>query len=500
MSVAIEMKNITKKFPGVIANDNINFNVEKGEIHSLLGENGAGKTTLMNVLFGLFEAEQGEIYLNGKNVNIEHPKQALQKGLGMVHQHFMLINRMSVLENIILGLEKTINLNKKAHKKSIQELADKYDFAIDIEEKIENLSVGMKQRVEILKTLYRGAETIIFDEPTAVLTPGEVDELFNILNKLKEKGKTVIFITHKLNETMEIADRITVLRNGKRISTEKKEETTSKKLAKLMVGREIQFDVEMKNQSPGKNILNIDNLQLFSNSKDKVDLEVKEGEIVGVAGVEGNGQLELEEMIMSLRKIENGDIYLNGQAITHTSTKKLKDLGIGYIPSDRYNRAILENFSLKENILLGYHQQAQFNKNSFIKEKELKKHSEEIISNYDVRTPSSNQLLKNLSGGNQQKVVVGREVSQEPEFILASQPTRGLDVGAVEYIHNLLLDLRENYKGILLITADLNELIKLSDKIAVLYEGRIMDYSDKENFTREEIGLLMAGELVDDES
>lgn len=500
MPFAIEMKNITKKFPGVLANDQINFNVEKGEIHSLLGENGAGKTTLMNVLFGLYKPEEGEIFLEGKKVDIKNPKQALKKGLGMVHQHFMLINRMTVLENIILGMGDQLALNKKEHKRSINQLAEKYDFAIDIDEKIENLSVGMKQRVEILKTLYRGTEIIIFDEPTAVLTPGEVEELYNILNLLREQGKTVIFITHKLNETMEIADRITVLRNGKKVSTLKKEETNTNKLAQLMVGREVDFEVEIEEKEPGNEILKIKNLKLLSDKDKTINLRVQQGEIVGVAGVEGNGQLELEEMIMGLKKVEKGYIALNNKEITDSSTKERKKTGIAYIPSDRHNRAILKNFTIRENMMLGYHYEPPFCKNHIIQADILKKHSEKIISDYNIKTTDTGQLLKNLSGGNQQKVVLGREVSQKPEFVLAAQPTRGLDIGAIEYIHNLLLDLRDDNKGILLISADLNEIIKLSDRIAVLYEGQIMGSKDKKDFTREEIGMLMAGEMVENES
>lgn len=500
MSLAIEMKNITKKFPGVTAIDKVNFNVEKGEIHSLLGENGAGKTTLMNVLFGLYKPEDGEIFLEGEKVNIESPKQALKHGLGMVHQHFMLINRMSVLENIILGISNGLSLNIKEHRKRVNGLAEKYNFVINIDEKIENLSVGMKQRVEILKTLYRGAEIIIFDEPTAVLTPGEVEELYNILNMLREQGKTVIFITHKLNETMEIADRITVLRNGKKVSTVKKEDTNTNKLAQLMVGREVDFELDIKEKEPGNEILNIKNLKLLSNRSETIDLSVHQGEIVGIAGVEGNGQLELEEMIMGLRKVIAGHISLDNKEITDKSTKERKSMRIAYIPSDRHNRAVFNNFTIKENILLGYHYKPPFCKYHIIQEENLKEHSEKIISNYNIKTPNSEQLLKNLSGGNQQKVVLGREISQKPEFVLAAQPTRGLDIGAIEYIHNILLDLREDNKGILLISADLNEVIKLSDRIAVLYEGKIMDFKDKNDYTRNEIGMLMAGKMVENEA
>ncbi|RCW52372.1 ABC transporter ATP-binding protein [Halanaerobium sp. ST460_2HS_T2] len=500
MTLAIEMKNITKQFPGVKANDKVSFNVEKGEIHSLLGENGAGKTTLMNVLFGLYKAEKGEIFLKGEKIAIENPKQALKKGLGMVHQHFMLINRMTVLENIILGMGNELSLNKKEHRKRINKLAGKYDFAINIDEKIENLSVGMKQRVEILKTLYRGAEIIIFDEPTAVLTPGEVEELYNILNMLRDQGKTVIFITHKLNETMEIADRITVLRNGKKVSTIRKEDTNTNKLAQLMVGREVEFEVEIKEKKPGNEILKVKNLELLLGKNESIDLSIQQGEIVGIAGVEGNGQLELEEMIMGLRKVKKGHIYLNNKEITEMRTKDRKKMKIAYIPSDRHNRAIFKNFTIEENILLGYHYKLPFCKNHILQKDNLKKHSQKIISDYNIKTPDSGQLIKNLSGGNQQKVVLGREVSQQPEFILAAQPTRGLDIGAIEYIHNLLLELREDNKGILLISADLNEVIKLSDRIAVLYEGKFMGLKDKKDFSRKEIGMLMAGEMIDSEA
>lgn len=494
MSLAIEMKDITKKFPGVIANDKVNLKINSNEIHSLLGENGAGKSTLMNILFGLYEPDEGSIFIKGQAVNIKNPKDALNLGIGMVHQHFMLVNRMTVLENIILGYEHgDFLLDMRKSYEVIDEFSKKYKFNIELNAKVEDLSVGLKQRVEILKTLYRGADIIILDEPTAVLTPTEVDELFVILNELKKNGKTIIFITHKLNETMEIADRITVLRDGKNIKTLAKSETNEEELAKLMVGREINFNLKKENYNPGKELIALRDLKLMEKAKNPVNLVIHEGEILGIAGVEGNGQLELEEMLMGLRSVKSGNIYLNGTDITKLSTKKRKLLGLGYIPSDRHKRAMLGNFSVEDNFLLGFHFHPPFYKRGMLQKKVLKKHCEDMISKFDIKTPSPEQKIKFLSGGNQQKVILSREISQKPVFVLAAQPTRGLDIGAIEYIHSVLLDLRNQGKAVLLISADLNEVMKISDRIAVIYEGEIKAIKPAEEYTYKEFGLLMAG-------
>lgn len=494
MSLAIEMKDITKKFPGVIANNKVNLSINSNEIHSLLGENGAGKSTLMNILFGLYEPDEGSIFIKGQALIIKNPKAALDLGIGMVHQHFMLVNRMTVLENIILGYEHCdFLIDMKKNYEVIDELSKKYKFNLELNAKVEELSVGLKQRVEILKTLYRGADIIILDEPTAVLTPTEVDELFVILNELKKNGKTIIFITHKLNETMEIADRVTVLRDGKNIKTLLTNETNEEELARLMVGREINFNLKKEDYKPGNPLITLKDLKLLDKAKKPVNLEIHEGEILGIAGVEGNGQLELEEMLMGLRVVKNGSIYLDGTDITKLSTKKRKLLGLGYIPSDRHKRAMLGNFSVKENFLLGFHFHPPFYKKGMLQKKVLEKHSSDMIKEFDIKTPSAEQKIKFLSGGNQQKVILSREISQNPVFVLAAQPTRGLDIGAIEYIHSILLQLRNQGKAVLLISADLNEVMKISDRIAVIYEGEIKAIKPAEEYTYEEFGLLMAG-------
>ncbi|MDF2472955.1 MAG: transporter related protein [Anaerocolumna sp.] len=490
----VELKEITKRFSGFIANDHINLSVKRGEIHSLLGENGAGKTTLMKILLGLYSADEGSLWIDGKEVHITNPRIAFQLGIGMVHQHFMLVNNLSVLENIILGQEPgNVSLDMKKSYKIVQELSTKYNFALDLNAKVEDLSVGMKQRVEILKILYRGADIIILDEPTAVLTPQEADKLMKILHDMKQQGKTIIFITHKLNETMEVADRITVLRNGKNVITVNKEDTTPEELAKFMVGRDICFTIEKSKKKRGKPILSIENVKLLPQASDTVSLSVHEGEIVGIAGVEGNGQRELEEIILGLRKYKNGTISLLGVNINSMTTKVRKDLGIGYIPSDRHKRAMLSNFTIADNYLLGYHFRAPFSSKGILKKREVEKHSKDMIECFQIKVSGLHQSIGSLSGGNQQKVIVSREVSQNPHLIIAAQPTRGLDIGAIEYIHNQLLRLRDEGKAILLISAELTEILKLSDRIGVLYKGELMELKETDEYAEGEIGLLMAG-------
>ena len=498
MSLVIEMKNITKTFPGVKANDDITFEVEKNEIHCLLGENGTGKSTLMNILFGLYKPDKGEIFINGEKSTVSNPREAFHKGIGMVHQHFMLVGQMTVLENIILGKEHgNFFMDLKESRKVINELAQKYSFKIELDEKVDNLSVGVKQRVEILKTLYRGADIIILDEPTAVLTPQEVEELFKILKSLKKDGKTIIFITHKLNETMELSDRITVLRKGKKVVTLNKEETGPAELAYYMVGRDVNFEIEKKDVKTGDVILSVKGLKLLEKSESKVDFTVRAGEILGIAGVEGNGQLELEEIIMGLRKPLDGEIFIKNENITHKSVHERREMGIGYIPSDRHKRAMVKEFSIKENYLLGYQDSSQFNRNKFVKYGELTEYSKEMIEKFDIKVPGPEHTIGNLSGGNQQKVILSREVSHSPGLIIAAQPIRGLDIGAIEFIHNILLELRSQGKAILLISAELSEIMKLSDRIAVFYEGEINGLIKAGELEREEIGLLMAGERLE---
>ncbi len=497
MVFAVEMKDITKRFPGLIANDHINFSVRRGEIHSLLGENGAGKTTLMRILFGLYKADEGSIEIGGRPVNISNPRVAFKLGLGMVHQHFMLVNNLTVLENIILGQEHgNLKLDMKKSLKIVSELSQKYKFALDLNAKVEDLSVGMKQRVEILKTLYRGAETIILDEPTAVLTPQEADKLMSILHDMKSQGKTIIFITHKLNETMEAADRVTVLRGGRTIVTVNKEDTSPEELAKYMVGRDVSFCISKTDLKQGNEVLSLDGVQILSQAQSELNLKVHAGEIVGIAGVEGNGQRELEELILGLQKSKEGSIRLNGVNITSTGTKQRKDMGIGYIPSDRHKRAMLANFPIHENFLLGYHNRPGFSKRGFIRKHQLIEHSKKMIEQFQIKVSGHMQHIGSLSGGNQQKVIISREVSQNPALIVAAQPTRGLDIGAIEYIHAQLVKLRDEGKAILLISAELTEILKLSDRIGVLYKGDLMALKETECYNEGEIGLLMAGRKV----
>ena len=493
--LAIEMKDITKTFPGVVANDKICFSVIENEIHCLLGENGTGKSTLMNILFGLHKADSGEILINGEKRNIKNTKEAFELGIGMVHQHFMLVNKMSVVENIIIGKEKSkLFIDIKKSRQEVIDLANKYNFKIDVDEKVENLSVGAKQRVEILKTLYRGANIIILDEPTAVLTPQEVEELFKILSSLKADGKTIVFITHKLNETMELSDRITVLRKGKNIATLNKTETDAKELARLMVGRDVDLDIDRGLTKIGQTVIEIEDLKLQEKAKNPINLYIKEGEILGIAGVEGNGQLELEEIIMGLRKAENGKISFKEKEITNFDIRNRKKLGIGYIPSDRHKRAMVSSFSIKENYVLGYQDDKQFIKNGFLKDKTIKEYAKEMIEKFSIKVASSDHRIGTLSGGNQQKVILSREVSHNPSLIVASQPVRGLDIGAIEYVHNTLINLKKEGKAILLISAELSEVLQLSDRVAVMYEGEIVKTFKSGELTREQVGLYMAGE------
>lgn len=494
MQHAIEMRNITKAFSGVVANDQVDLTVEAGEVHCLLGENGAGKTTLMNVLFGLYQPDRGEIYIRGERAAITSPHVALSLGLGMVHQHFMLVNRMTVLENVLLGAEvgKFI-LDMKSAAGKVEGLCRRFGFQLNLNARAEELSVGRRQRVEILKALFRGAEVLILDEPTAVLTPGEVEELFGILGELRDEGKAVIFITHKLNETMDIADGITVLRGGKNVADVRKSETTPRELARLMVGHDLDPPTSLGRSSTGPVRLEFRDVPLRQTAAPTVSFRLCAGEILGVAGVEGNGQLELEELVMGLRTAGSGSILMNGQDIRSQNTRRRKLLGIAYIPSDRHRRAMLPGFSVEENYLLGYHTRRPFSVNGVLRERKLRDFSFATVESYNIKTTGIHQGMRYLSGGNQQKVIISREVSHDPQVVVAAQPTRGLDIGATDYVHSLLLRLRDEGKAILLISADLTEITRLSDRIAVLYEGRIMGMKSKDRFPREELGLLMAG-------
>lgn len=491
---AIKMVGIVKCFGPVRANDGIDFTVKHQEIHCLLGENGTGKSTLMNILFGLYHPDAGEIFINEKKASIANPNDAYALGIGMVHQHFMLVGQLTVLENIILGKESGgFFLNRRESRARVEELVERFGFRIDLDEKVVNLSVGMKQRVEILKTLYRGADIIILDEPTAVLTPQEVEELFKILRQLKKSGKTIVFITHKLNETMSLSDRITVIRKGKVVFCCNTQDTNEKELATQMVGRQVESVVAKKGQQTGDVVLELKEVRLHERAEHTVSLTVRAGEILGIAGVDGNGQQELEEMIVGNRKVTEGSILLGGKPIHTLPVKDRKAMGIGYIPSDRHKNAMVSGFSITENFLLGYQNTPEYCKKGFIDYDRLKQDAGKQVEAFEIKVAGVEQEIGQLSGGNQQKVILGREISHDPGLVLVAQPVRGLDIGAIERVHKTLLQLKEQGKAILLISAELSEVINLSDRIAVFYEGEASAQFTNGEYTKEEIGLFMAG-------
>lgn len=495
----IEMLNIRKEFPGIVANDNITLQVKKGEIHALLGENGAGKSTLMNVLFGLYQPEKGEIKVKGKAVKITNPNIANDLGIGMVHQHFMLVQNFTVTENIILGNEPTkagkINIAKAA--KEIEALSNQYGLSVDPYAKIEDISVGMQQRVEILKTLYRGAEILIFDEPTAALTPQEITELIEIMKRLIKEGKSIILITHKLKEIMAVCDRCTIIRKGVGIGTVTVSETNPDELASLMVGREVHFKTEKKTAEPKDAVLTIDGLVVEDArgvaAVNDLSLTVKAGEIVGIAGVDGNGQTELIEALTGLTKIKSGFIKLNESDLTKLSARKITESGVGHIPQDRHKHGLVLDYTIGENIALQTYYKEPMSKRGILNYKEIYRKAKELIAEYDVRTPSEYTQARALSGGNQQKAIIAREVDRSPELLIAAQPTRGLDVGAIEFIHRKLIEERDKGRAVLLVSLELDEVMNLSDRIAVIYEGKIVDIVNPNETNEQELGLLMAG-------
>ena len=495
----IEMLNVDKKFGTFYANKNITLQLEKGEIHALLGENGAGKSTLMNVLFGLYQPDGGEIKVNGKAVNITDPNIANDLGIGMVHQHFMLVENLSVTENIILGSEPTkmgmINIKDSA--KKVAEISKLYGLDVDPYAKIEDISVGMQQRVEILKTLYRGAEILIFDEPTASLTPQEIDELMKIMHKLIEEGKSIILITHKLGEIMSVSDRVTVIRKGEGIGTVTTSETNPEELATLMVGRQVTFKTEKGPAHPTEEILQINNLTVTDyrgiEKVKNLNLSVRRGEIVGLAGIDGNGQSELIEAITGLRKVKSGKIVIADQDITNKKPRQITETGIGHIPQDRHKHGLVLDFSVGYNAALQSYYQKPFSSNGLMNYKEVTLHANKIIQDYDVRTQGEHELARALSGGNQQKLIIGREVERNPDLLIAALPTRGLDVGAIEFIHKRLIEQRDEGKAVLLISFELDEIMNVSDNIAVIYDGAIVDTVVPTETSEQELGLLMAG-------
>lgn len=495
---AVEMHGITKTFGTMRALDHVNFSVAKGEIHSLLGENGAGKSTLMNVLYGMLQPDCGEILIDGKSVNIKNPAQAIELGIGMVHQHFMLTPVMTVTENIIIGNESAKGpfLDYKTATRRVQEMIDHYGFGIDANAKVQNLSVGEQQRVEILKALYRGANILILDEPTAVLTPQEVQELFAVLRDLKKAGKSVIIITHKLKETAAIADRLSVLRSGVMIDTGLLAAGCSiNDLALMMVGREVNLNFARRSENVGEVAYEVKDLNLTVKGVPvlkNVSLQLRNGQILGIAGIEGNGQTELIEVLTGLRKPDSMELYKDGQPLHGNSAAFLK-AGVGHIPEDRLERGLVTPMSIEDNVMLGYHKRSMFQKHGIRKNSAIRRFAEEKKREFQIKAESIKSACGALSGGNQQKVVIARVFSQNPDILIAAQPTRGVDVGAQEFIHNRLLDLRDEGKAILLLSADLDEVRRLSDRIAVIYDGRIVAEDTYDAWDEMELGLLMTG-------
>lgn len=499
MEKVIEMRGITKVFPGTIANDNVNFELNKGETHVLLGENGAGKTTLMNQLYGIYPPDKGEIYVNGKLTKISNPNDAIKLGIGMVHQHFMLIHNFTVAENIVLGIEPKngLSIDMKKATKDVEEISKKYGFTIDPNSVIEDITVGQQQKVEILKALYRGAEILILDEPTAVLTPQEIGELGTIIRNLEKEGKSVILITHKLKEVMSMSDRVTILRRGKITGTVNTKDTNIDNLAELMVGRKVNLTVDKKPAKIGREILKIEKLIANDHRNlpavNNLNLTVHAGEILGIAGVDGNGQSELVEVITGLQKPKSGKITLDGKDIYGKSPREIINHGVGHIPEDRHKRGLILKYSLYENSILGRHHEPQFAKGLMLNYRAIKDHCEKLISDFDVRTPNSEVPASALSGGNQQKLIAAREITKDPILLIASQPTRGLDVGSIEYIHSRLVEERDKGKAVLVVSLELDEVMALSDRIAVIYDGKIVQVLDRKDATEQKLGILMAG-------
>jgi general nucleoside transport system ATP-binding protein len=483
----------------VVANHDISLSFNAGEVHCLLGENGAGKTTLMNIVFGLYHPDSGEIFLNGKKIQITSSAVAIQHGIGMVHQHFMLVDPLSVAENVVLGNEPKSRLRFRSDQavKEVAELSERYGLIVNPKAIIEDLPLGIRQRVEILKALYRKADILILDEPTAVLSPPEIEELYHTINSLKQANKTIIFITHKLNETIAISDRVTILRDGAVVGTVYRKDTNPQELARMMVGREVVLRVNKDPQTPGEVVMRVSNLSALDNrglaAVRDVSFELKKGEIYGLAGIEGNGQTELVETLTGLRKAQSGRVALAGKDITHAKPTHILESGLGHVPEDRQVRGLITSFTVAENLVLGYHHQSRFENKGWIQQAKVNRYANELVNGYDIRTPGIHTTVASLSGGNQQKVVLARVFSQKPKALVVSQPTRGVDVGATEYIHRQMLQMRQEGAAILLVSADLDEIRSLSDRIAVIYQGKLVVEKPAGEFTEEELGLWMAG-------
>ncbi len=500
MTTVLELRGITKRFPGVLANDHIDLTLEEGEIHALLGENGAGKTTLMNILYGLYQPDQGEILVRGKKLAIHSPSDAIAAGIGMVHQHFMLVPVFTVTENVMLGDEMVGPvgiLDRARAAERVRQISEQFGLEVDPNAYVKDLPVGVQQRVEIIKLLYRQADILILDEPTAVLTPQETDELFKIMRSLVEKGKSIIFITHKLREVMDFSDRITVIRRGRVVGTTRPSEADQYTLAEMMVGRAVQLEVERKPNPPGEVVLSVQDLMVLDErhqvAVDGVSFEVRAGEILGIAGVQGNGQTELVEALTGLRPPQAGKITLLGQEITHSRPRRITELGAAHVPEDRQRDGLVLSFPVADNLILNTYYQPPFTKGVVLDEPTIIAHASRLVEEFDIRTPSPLTLVSALSGGNQQKVIVAREFSRPIRLLIAAQPTRGLDVGSVEYIHGRIMEKRDQGCAVLLVSPELDEIMALSDRIAVMYRGKIMDILDAKEATKEQVGLLMAG-------
>ena len=500
MDYVVEMLGIRKEFPGIVANDNVTLQLQRGEVHALLGENGAGKSTLMAMLFGMYQPDRGTIKVNGSEVKISNPNVANDLGIGMVHQHFKLVHNFTTTENIILGIEpkKGLSIDLKSAAARVDELSKRYGLNVDPYAKIEDISVGMQQRVEILKMLYRNADILIFDEPTAVLTPQEIHDLIEIMRNLIKQGKSIILITHKLKEIKAIANRCTVIRRGKYIGTVDVKDTSEAEMAKMMVGRPVSFKVEKSSSKPGAPILTVENLSVLNNKKvlglKDFSLTVHSGEIVGIAGVEGNGQTELVEAITGLRKIESGKVSIESEDITNYSIRKRTLSGIGHIPEDRHKHGLVLDYTMEDNMILQVYYKKPFSKNGILNRKAIREYADKIIQAFDVRSGEGGaSMARSLSGGNQQKGVIGREMEREPKLLIAVQPTRGLDVGSIEYIHKRLVEHRDKGYAVLLVSLELDEVMNVSDRIAVVNNGNLVGIVNADATNENEIGLMMAG-------
>ena len=497
----IEMCNITKEFPGIIANDNITLQLKKGEIHALLGENGAGKSTLMSVLFGLYQPEKGVIKKDGKEVKIKDPNDANALGIGMVHQHFKLVHNFSVLQNIILGVETTKGgfLKMDDARKKVMTLSEQYGLRVDPDALIENITVGMQQRVEILKMLYRDNEILIFDEPTAVLTPQEIDELMKIMKGLAAEGKSILFITHKLNEIKAVADRCTVLRKGKYVGTVNVADVSKEEMSEMMVGRKVSLNVEKEPSHPSEVVFEVEGLTVVNKEHgkkvvDNVSFQVRRGEIVCIAGIDGNGQSELIQAVTGLIKADSGTVKLKGEDITHASIRHRNTHGMSHIPEDRHKHGLVLDYPLSYNLVLQSYFEPEYCQAGFLKYDKINQYAEKLIGKYDIRSgQGGSTIARSMSGGNQQKAIVAREIDRDPDLLIAVQPTRGLDVGAIEYIHRQIVAERDRNKAVLLVSLELDEVMNLSDRILVIYEGQIVADLDPSNVTVQELGLYMAG-------